>query len=186
MNISKLISGSSVFSKTNLYIWKFSVDVLLKSNLENFEHYFNSMWNECNCVVVWIFFGIALLWDWNENWPFPVLCQTCWHIEHSTFTASSFRILKSPLRIPSPPPALFVIMLKAHLTSHSRISGSRWVTTQLWLSWSLRSFLYSSVYSCHLFLIFSASVRSLYFLSFICPSLHETFPWCLQFSWGDF
>ena len=32
-----------------------------------------SMWNECNCMVVWTFFGIAFLWDWNENWPFPVL-----------------------------------------------------------------------------------------------------------------
>ena len=32
-----------------------------------------SMWNECGCVVVWTFFGIAFLWDWNENWPFPVL-----------------------------------------------------------------------------------------------------------------
>ena len=29
--------------------------------------------DECNCVVVWAFFGIAFLWDWNENWPFPVL-----------------------------------------------------------------------------------------------------------------
>ena len=27
---------------------------------------------ECNCAVVWTFFGIAFLWDWNENWPFPV------------------------------------------------------------------------------------------------------------------
>ena len=35
--------------------------------------YFDSMWNECNCVVVWTFFDMALLWDWNENWPFPVL-----------------------------------------------------------------------------------------------------------------
>ena len=40
--------------------------------LENFEYYFTS-WDECNCVVVWTFFGIAFLWDWNENWPFPVL-----------------------------------------------------------------------------------------------------------------
>jgi len=46
---------------------------LLKPSFENFEHYFASMWNECNCVVVWTFFGIALLWDWNENWPFSVL-----------------------------------------------------------------------------------------------------------------
>ena len=49
------------------------VHVLLKPGLENFEHYFTSMWDECNCVVVWTFFGIAFLWDWNENWPFPVL-----------------------------------------------------------------------------------------------------------------
>ena len=41
--------------------------------LENFEHYFTSMWDECNCVVVWAFFGIAFPWDGNENWPFPVL-----------------------------------------------------------------------------------------------------------------
>ena len=59
---------------------------------------------------------------------------------------------------------------KAHLTSHSRMSGSRWVITPLWLSGSWRSFLYnSSVYSCHLFLISSASVRSIPFLSFIEP-----------------
>ena len=31
------------------------------------------MWNEYNCALVWTFFGIALLWDWNENWPFPIL-----------------------------------------------------------------------------------------------------------------
>ena len=68
-----LISGSSVFSKSSLHIWKFSVHILLKPSLENFEHYFANMWNECNCAVVWTFFGIALLWDWNENWPFPVL-----------------------------------------------------------------------------------------------------------------
>ena len=59
---------------------------------------------------------------------------------------------------------------KAHLTSHFRMSGSRWVITPLWLSGSWRSFLYgSSVCSCHLFLISSASVRSITFLSFIVP-----------------
>ena len=68
-----LISGSSDFSISSLNIWKFTVHVLLKPDLENFEHYFTSMWDECNCVVVWAFFGIAFLWDWNENWPFPVL-----------------------------------------------------------------------------------------------------------------
>ena len=64
---------SFAFSKASLNISKFSVHVLLKPGLENFEHYFASMWNEYNCVVVWTFFGIAFLWDWNENWPFLVL-----------------------------------------------------------------------------------------------------------------
>ena len=68
-----LISGSSTFSKTSLNIWKFTVHVLLKTVLENFVHYFSSVWDECNCVAVWAFFGIAFLWDWNEYLPFPVL-----------------------------------------------------------------------------------------------------------------
>ena len=72
-DVGNLISGSSAFSKTSLNIWKFTVHVLLKPGLENFELYFTSVWDECNCVVVWAFFGIAFLWDWNENWPFPVL-----------------------------------------------------------------------------------------------------------------
>ena len=72
-DVGNLISGSSVFSKSNLNIWKLTVHVLLKPGLENFEHHFTSMWDECNCAVVWAFFGIAFLWGWNENWPFPVL-----------------------------------------------------------------------------------------------------------------
>ena len=72
-DVGNLISGSSGFSKTSLNTWKFMVHVLLKPGLENLEHYFTSMWDECNCTVVWAFFGIAFLWDWNENWPFPVL-----------------------------------------------------------------------------------------------------------------
>ena len=97
--------------------------------------------------------------------------QICWHIECSTFRASSFRIWNSSTGIQSPPLALFIVILsKAPLTSHSRMSGSRSVITPLWLSGSWRSFLYSSfVYSYHLFLISSASVRSIPFLSFIEP-----------------
>ena len=66
-------SGSSAFSKSSLNIWKFWVHILLKPSLENFEHYFASMWNECNCAVVWTFVGIALLWDWKEHWLVQVL-----------------------------------------------------------------------------------------------------------------
>ena len=73
-DVGNLISGSSAFSKTSLkFIWKFMVHVLLKPGLENFEHYFTSMWDECNCAVLWTFFGFTFLWNWNENWPFPVL-----------------------------------------------------------------------------------------------------------------
>ena len=72
-DVGNLISGSSAFCKSSLNIWKFMIHILLKPSLENYDHYFNSMWDECNCAVVWAFFGIAFLWDWNENWPFPVL-----------------------------------------------------------------------------------------------------------------
>ena len=68
-----LISGSSAFSNTNLDIWKFTVHILLKPRLENFEHYFASMWDECYCAVVWTLFGITFLWNWDKHWPFPVL-----------------------------------------------------------------------------------------------------------------
>ena len=142
-------------SKTSLNIWKFTVHILLKPGLENSEHYFTSVWDECNCVVVWAFFGIAFRGDWNENWPFPVPWPllsfpnllTYW-VQH--FHSIIFRIRNSSAGIPSPPLALFVVMPpKAHFTSHSRMSGSRWVITPSWLSLSWRSFLHSSsVYSC--------------------------------------
>ena len=154
MDVGNLISGSSAFPKFSLNICKLMVHILLKPGLENFEHYFASMEDECNCVVDWEFFGIAFLWDWNENWSFLVLWSllsfpNCWHIECSTFTASYFRIWNNSSGIPSPPLALFIVLLpKAYLVSHSRISGSMWVITPLWLSGSWTSFLYSSsVYS---------------------------------------
>ena len=76
--------------------------------------------------------------------------QICWHIEGITLTVSSFRICNSSAEIPSPPLAWFVVLLsKAHLTSRSRMSGSRWITTSLCLSGPLTPFLYiSCVYSC--------------------------------------
>ena len=73
MNVGNLISGSSAFSKPSLYIWKLLVHILLKPSLNDLEHNTASVWNECNCTIVWIFSGIVLLWDWNKNWPFPVL-----------------------------------------------------------------------------------------------------------------
>ena len=103
--------------------------------------------------------------------------QICWYIECSTLTAPSLRFWNSSTGIPSPPLALFIMMLpKAHLTFHSKMSGSRWVTTPLWLSRSLTSFWYSSsVYSFYL-LISSASIRSIPFLSFIVSILAWNVP----------
>ena len=109
--------------------------VLLQPSLKNFKHYLTGMWNECTWAVVWTFFGTALLWDGMKTELFQS-CGHCWifqicsQTECSTFTTSSLRILKSSARILSPPLPLFVVMLpKAHLTSHSRVSGSRGVTT---------------------------------------------------------
>ena len=86
--------------------------------------------DKCNCVVVWTFFGVAFLWDWNENWPFSSPVATA---EFSKFagklgaallTASSFRIWNTSAGISSPPFALLVgILPKARLTSHFRMSS---------------------------------------------------------------
>ena len=148
------------------------------------------MWDECNCVVVSAFlalpfFGIGMKTDLFQSCGHCWLFQICWHIECSTFMASSFRIWNSSTGIPSPPLALFIVMLpKIHLTSHSRMSGSRWVITPSWLSGSIRSFFYSSsMYSCHLVIIYSAYVSPHCFCPLLCPSLHEMFPWYLWFSW---
>ena len=70
-DIGNLISGSSAFSKSSLNIWKFTVHVLLKPGLEYFENYFASLWDECNCAVVWTFFAVAFSWKWKKNWTFP-------------------------------------------------------------------------------------------------------------------
>ena len=151
------------------------------------------MWNECNFEVIWTFFGIAFLWYWNENWLLQS-CGHCWvfqtwsHIESNTLVVLSFRIWNSSTGIPSLPPALFILMLsKAHLISHSRMSGSKWVITPSWLSGSLRSFLYSySVYYFHLFLIsFASFLGPCHFCPLLCPPLHEMFSWYLSFSWRD-
>ena len=145
-DVSNLISGSSAFSKTSLNIWKFTVHVLLKPSLENFEYYFASVWDECNYVGVWTslalpFFGIGMKTDLFQSCGHCWVFQICWHSECSTFTASSFRIWNSSTGIPSPPLALFIVMLsKARLTLLSSMSGSRWVITPPWLSGSWRPF----------------------------------------------
>ena len=72
-NVGNFISGSPAFSKPSLNIWRFLVHVLLKPSLEDFEHNLTSIGDECNCPVVWKFLSNALLGDWDEDWPLPVL-----------------------------------------------------------------------------------------------------------------
>ena len=123
-DLDNLISSSSAFSNSSEHL-----EIHSSHTIEAWLGEFWALlfiWGECNIAVVWTFFIIAFLWDWNENWHFPVLwpCwvfHICWHIECSTFIALSFRIWNSSTEIPSPPLALFIVMLsKAHLTSHSR------------------------------------------------------------------
>ena len=122
-----------------------------------FMYYLSQTWRilsinllECEMsTIVWSFehslalpfFGIGMKTDLFQSSGHCWVFQVCRHIEYITFTASSFGIWNSSTGIPSPPLVLFIVMLpKAHLTSHSRMSGSRWVITPSWLSGSWRSF----------------------------------------------
>ena len=140
-DVGNLISGSSAFSKTTLNIWKFTVHLLLNPGLENFKHHFTSVWDECNCAVVehslaLPFFGIGMKTDLFQSCSHCWVFQICWHIEYSTFTASSFRIWNHSTGIPLLPLALFIVMLpKAHFPSHSRMSGSRWMMMVAHFKW---------------------------------------------------
>ena len=115
----------SAFSKTRLNIWKFMVHIMLKPGLENFEHYIANMWDECNCAVVWAFFGIVFLWNWNENWPLPVLWPLLSFPSYLAFWVQHcnsiiFWDLKW-LSWNSITSTSFGMLPKAHLTSHARM-----------------------------------------------------------------
>ena len=131
--------------------------------------------------ILWHCPSLGLEWKLTFSSPGPLLSFQFADIMSAALSQHHLRIWNSSTGIPSPALALFAVMLpKAYLNSHSRMSGSRWVITPSWLSGLLRSFLYSSsVYSCHL-LISSGSVRS---IPFFCPllsaSLHEMFLWYL-------
>ena len=164
-------SGSSWFMYCSSLVWR-----ILSITLLTYE---------MNAICGSLNIGIALLWDRNENWPFPVLwlllsfpnLLAYWvqHYNSIIFWNSSAEIALS-----------VVMLLRVHLTSHSKMSGSRWVITPLWSSGSSRSFLYSYfMYSCHLFLISSTSVRSILFLSFIVLIFAWNIPLLSLVSWRD-
>ena len=124
--MGNFISRSSAFSKSSLHIWKFLVYALLELCLKDFEYNLANMWNEHNCTIVWTFFGIALLWNWNENWPFPVLWPLLSFSNLLTYSVQLFKsiiFLSSSTGIPSPPLALFTVMLP---------KAPAWITALLW------------------------------------------------------
>ena len=130
----------SAFSISSLNIWKFTAHVcwslswrilsitLLACDMsaigQSFEH-----------SLALPFFGTGVKIDLFQSCGHCWVFQICWHIVCSTFTTSSCRIWNSSTGIPSPPLALLIVMLpKAHLTLNSKMSGSKWVITSLWLS----------------------------------------------------
>ena len=95
IDVGSLMSGSPAFSKTSLNMWKFIVHILLKPSLENFEHYFTSVWDNCNCVVVWAIlalpvFGIGMKSDLFQSCGHCWIFHICWYIECSTFHSIIF------------------------------------------------------------------------------------------------
>ena len=133
-------SGSSCFMYCWSLAWRILSITLQTCKMNAIVWYFDHS-------LALPFFGIGMKTDLFQSCGHCWVFQICWHIECSTFRASSFRIWNSSTGIPSPPLALFIVMLpKAHLTLHSRMSGSRWVITPSWLSGLWRFFLYSSVY----------------------------------------
>ena len=72
-DVGNLISGSFSFPKSNLNIWKFTVHILLKPGLEDFEHYFTSVWDECHCAgslsILWHCLSLGLEWKLTFSSP---------------------------------------------------------------------------------------------------------------------
>ena len=144
MDVGNLISSFSAFSKSSLHIvsswfmycwsltWRILSITLLAYEMSAFVWLFEHS-------LALPFFGIGMKTDLYHSCAHSWVFQICWHIECSTFTALSFRIWNCSAGVLAPPLALFIVMLsKAPLTSHSRMSGSRWVITPSWLSWSWR------------------------------------------------
>ena len=155
-------SGSSQFTYCWSLAWRIFSTTLLVCEISAIEWEFEHS-------LALPFFGTGMKTHLFQSCSHCWVFQICWYTECSTFIASSFRIWNRSTGIPSPPLALFIVMLPdAHLTSHSRMSGSRWMITPSWLSGSWRhedheDMRSSSVYSCYLFLYFLFLLGPYYF-----------------------
>ena len=173
---SSWTSGSSQFTYCGSLSWRILSITLLVCEMCAIVQYFEHS-------LALPFFGMGMKTDIFQSCGHCWVFQSCWHMECSTFTASYFGIWNSSPGIPSPPLALFIVMLhKAQLTLHFRMSAFRLMITPSWLCGSWRSFLRnSSVYTCHLFLYLLLLLSPYHFCALLCPSLHEMFPWYLFF-----
>ena len=175
-----LISLSTLSSWITFFFLSLKLKII-SSSLNLFD---SERWNFLfHLYLALPFFGIGKKTDLFQSCGHCWVFQICWQTECSTFTASPFRIWNSSTGIPLPPLALFLVMLpKAHLTSHSRMSGFRWVITQSWFSGLWRSFLYrSSVFLFYLILLFFSislhwSLRKT-FLSLLAILWNSAFKW---------
>ena len=114
-NVGNLISGSSDFSKSSWTIWKFIVQILLKSGLENFEHYFTRC--EISAIVRLFVHSLALPFlglEWKLTCSSPVATAEFSKfagILSAALSQHHFRIWNSSTGSPSPPLALFIVIL---------------------------------------------------------------------------
>ena len=127
-------SGSSQFMYCQSLAWRILSITLLACEMSptvwQFEH-----------SLALFFFGIGIKTGLFQSCSHCWVFQICWHIECSTLIVSSLRIWRSSAGYPSPPLALFVVMLpKAQLTSHSKMSGSRWMITPSMVIWVIKTF----------------------------------------------
>ena len=134
-DVGNSISGSSAFSKSSLNIWKFTVHILLKPGLENFEHYFTSMWDECNSAVVWAFFGIAFLRDClSRGGPYrPTILRALPHAELKIFLWDTF--LSTEMRTRNLPKDRKSLNLKVSPLILT-FSGTTRIASLVFCSWS--------------------------------------------------
>ena len=136
-NVGDLISSSSSFSKPSLDIWKFLVCIMLKASMQYLSMTLLA-W-EMSATVPWLahplvltFLVIGMKVDRFQSCGPCSVFWICWHNEHKTLMASSYRDLNSSAGISSHPLALLIeVLLKAHLTLHSLTSGAGWLTTPL-------------------------------------------------------
>ena len=97
IDVGNLISGSFAFPKSSLYVWKFLDHTLLRPSWKDFEHYLASMWNECNCLLVWTVFDISKNLQFLGTGMKTGLFQSCGHSKFFKFYIFSAALLQHHL-----------------------------------------------------------------------------------------